>query len=82
MAKKDEFVDGKTSNLPDDKKFNAAIETITTALLSPDLSGKNRNELINTLKALLDKFGDQKTQAARQSLATRFSRTLRISEEV
>ena len=82
MAKKDEFVDGKTSNLPDEKKFNAAIETITTALLSPDLNGNNRNELINTLKAILDKFGDQKTQAARQSLATRFSRTLRISEEV
>ncbi len=70
MAKKDEFVDGKTSNLPDDKKFNAAIETITTALLSPDLSGKNRNELINTLKALLDKFGDQKFNASVENLRT------------
>ena len=71
MAKKDEFGDGKTVPVKaDDKNFNAAIETITSTLLNPDLNGKNREELINTLKAVLDKFGSQKFNASVENLRT------------
>lgn len=71
MAKKDDLGDGKVAPVKvDDQKFNAAIETITTALSSPDLSGKNRDELINTLKAVLDKFGNPKFNASVENLRT------------
>lgn len=71
MAKKDDLGDGKVAPVKaDDQKFNAAIEIITTALSSPDLSGKNRDELIDTLKAILDKFGNPKFNAAFENLRT------------
>ena len=71
MAKKDDLGGEKVAPVKaDDQKFNAAIETITTALLSPDLNGKNRDELINTLKVILDKFGDQKFNASVENLRT------------
>lgn len=58
MAKKDETGDVKI--------FNAAVETIANALANPE----TRDEILTTLKALLDKFSDDKHNAAVENLRT------------